>query len=561
MLVSAPPMNAASSVEAPKRGVSLRLKLTLGLILIIGILFAGTNTFNLWQNRQRQRDEAIAHNETISLLVAGALIPELGNNDIDSERFKNFAGNFLYAALMLSKKNRDLAFAVVADSKGHVVAGRAKTNITVFPAGKTIADEAEALNAIARLDGKLGGDMRVIRFPLVVGGKGSVGRLYVGTSLARIVREARRDLIINISILGATLLVLVIYASLALGRLVIRPITQVATAMRAVQEGNLEHELTLKSRDEIGMLAGTYNFMVRGLRERAELQDAFSRYVSPQVYERFKSGSINLRGEMRKATVLFSDIRSFTTLSEQLTPVEVVAMLNEYFTEMVEIVFKYDGFVNKFIGDAIMAVYNIPIDQDQPEMRAVRTAIEMTQALDRLNQRRLARGQFAIKIGIGINTGPVVAGNLGHERRLEYTVIGDAVNLAQRLESQTKVTGTPILISQATFEPCAQYLVAQQLPPVKVKGKNEPVVLYAVSALRDEDDTTLSVPTPASATSLPGAASVPTVACPAPDAASTLPVTATAPLAAVAPGPAPTIAATTSSAPSAATPAGLPQRC
>ena len=330
-----------------KRGMSLRLKLTIGLILIIGILFAGTNTFNLLQSRQRQRDEALAHNETISFLIAGALIPELGSNDIESDSFRRFASNFLNAALKLSKKNRDLAFVVVVDNIGRVIAGSAKTDITLFEGTKRAPNEAAAVSQIAALDGKLGGDMRAIRFPLVVSGKGNIGRLYVGTSLVRILREARQDLIINISILVTTLLVLIAYASLTLGRMVISPITKVVSAMRAVQQGDLEQQLNLKRRDEIGVLADTYNFMVTGLKDREQLKDAFSRYVSPQVYERFKSGSINLRGEMRRATVLFSDIRSFTTLSEQLTPVEVVTMLNEYFTEMVEIVFRYDGFVNK----------------------------------------------------------------------------------------------------------------------------------------------------------------------------------------------------------------------
>jgi len=150
---------------------------------------------------------------------------------------------------------------------------------------------------------------------------------------------------------------------------------------------------------------------------------------------------------------------------------------------MVEIIFKYDGFLNKFIGDAIMAIYNVPLDQDSPELRAVKTAIEMRDALDQLNREREARGVFAIKIGIGINTGPVIAGNIGHEQRLEYTVIGDAVNLASRIESQTKVAGATILISEYTYAPIASLLDCDVLPPVKVKGKAEPVKLYSVRGL------------------------------------------------------------------------------
>jgi adenylate cyclase len=271
---------------------------------------------------------------------------------------------------------------------------------------------------------------------------------------------------------------------MALRRMVVSPIGKVVDAMRAVQDGNLDHEVNLKRSDELGLLADAYNFMVRGLRERARLADAFSRYVSSQVYAKFQSGEIQLSGELKDATVLFSDIRSFTSLSEQLSPGDVVAMLNEYFTAMVEIVFKYEGFVNKFIGDALMAIYNIPLTQSQPELRAVRTALEMLESLATLNAKREARGQFPLRIGIGINTGPVIAGNIGHQKRLEYTVIGDTVNVAQRIESQTKVTGTPLLIAEATYKAVAEFVEAEALPPVKVKGKQEAVVLYAVKGLR-----------------------------------------------------------------------------
>ncbi|MBN1961188.1 MAG: adenylate/guanylate cyclase domain-containing protein [Deltaproteobacteria bacterium] len=472
---------AAPVMHEHKTGMSLRLKLTIGLILIIGIIFAALNTANIVSQRLRQRDEALRHNETVARLLAGAIIPELANYEIHSEQFGRYLRNLLKASIATSK-SRDLAFVAVIDNELKVIAGKANTKLTVFPHGKTYQDESQTLVAIAHTNSWSGTDIRMHRFPLKVAGS-IAGKLLVGTSLLRIKDEATRNLFINLGALILALAALMIYAIIALNHMVITPVTHIANAMRAVQEGNLSHEVALHRKDEIGVLANTYNFMVRGLKEREQLKDAFSRYVSPQVYKRFQEGAINLRGETRKAVVLFSDIRSFTTLSEQLTPVEVVAMLNEYFTEMVEIIFKYDGFINKFIGDAIMAIYNVPIDQPDPELRAIKTGLEMLEALDRLNQRRQDRGQFTLKIGIGINTGPVVAGNLGHERRLEYTVIGDMVNLAQRIESQTKVTGTPLLVSQSTFMPCYNQLVAQELPPVKVKGKKEPVVLYSVSSL------------------------------------------------------------------------------
>ncbi|MBC7792787.1 MAG: adenylate/guanylate cyclase domain-containing protein, partial [Clostridia bacterium] len=287
------------------------------------------------------------------------------------------------------------------------------------------------------------------------------------------------------SVLALSIAALFIYSSITLGRLVISPLHQIMASMRKLRDGDLNTRLGFVDRnDEIGVLADTYNFMVQGLSERERLKDAFNRYVSKQVYKRLEEGAITLTGETREATILFSDIRSFTALSEQLSPPDVVAMLNEYFNEMVEIVFRYDGFLNKFIGDALMAVYNVPIEQTVPELRAVRTALEMLDALHRLNGVRVSRGQFPLRIGIGINTGPVTAGNIGHMQRLEYTVIGDAVNLAQRVESQTKVTGSSLLITASTHAKIAPYVIAEALPAVKMKGKQEAVALYAVSGLK-----------------------------------------------------------------------------
>lgn len=466
-----------------RTGFSLRFKLTVGLIFIIGVLFSSLNIYNVLKTREKRRDEAKSANKAITYLIASPLMGELGDYEIHSERIRVFLRNFLGTTFALNKNNKELAFALVVDANNQLIAGKAKPELTVFKGGVTFPNEEQVLAAIAK-GTDVSKDMSLAAFHLKLGNMPEVGRLLVGTSLTRVESEARADLIFNAVVFLGALILLFIYATIALSYLVVSPINQVVKAMRTVQQGSLMSEVDLKRGDEIGILANTYNFMVRGLQERERLKDAFNRYVSRQVYEKFQSGEIRISGENRQATVLFSDIRSFTTLSEQLTPPEVVAMLNEYFNVMVEIIFKYDGFLNKFIGDALMAIYNVPLDQTRPELRAVATAIEMMQDLDKLNADREKRGQFPIKIGIGVNTGPVVAGNIGHEKRLEYTVIGDAVNTAQRLESQTKVAGATILLSETTYTAVADYVEATALPPVKVKGKSEPVALYSISGLK-----------------------------------------------------------------------------
>ncbi len=474
---------AAMTVPVMRRArFSLRLKLTLGLILIIAVVFSGLSAFNVLTLIATREQEAQVNRETMGRVVVAALTGRFASEDIASDSIRNFLYNFLSVAIIQNDKNRDIAFGLVIDNTGHAITGRAIPSLVSFPGGKRLDKEQQVLLEIARLDGKLGRDMRVARYTLKTS-RGDAGKLFVGTSLARLHRETRRDLVFNASVALAGLVALLIYTAVMLTRLVTRPLGQVVSAMHDVQEGRFDTAVHLPSNDEIGVLADTYNFMVHGLREREHLKDAFSRYVSSQVYERIKLGGLRLSGEQRQATVLFSDIRSFTAISELLEPPAVVRMLNDYFNVMVEIVFQHEGFLNKFIGDALMAVYNVPLDQSEPELRAVRTALQMMHALEGFNARRVEKGEEPLKIGIGINTGPVTAGNIGHMKRLEYTVIGDAVNVAQRIEAQTKVTGVPILISDATYRAVAHQVIADALPPVKVKGKQEAVTLYAVKSL------------------------------------------------------------------------------
>jgi class 3 adenylate cyclase len=178
--------------------------------------------------------------------------------------------------------------------------------------------------------------------------------------------------------------------------------------------------------------------------------------------------------------VLFSDIRGFTSLSEKLTPEEVVEMLRDYLTTMTEIVFKYGGTVDKYIGDAIMALYGAPFDQPNHAEQAVRTALEFQEQVKILSERWEARCGSRLRNGVGINTGEAVVGTIGSQQRLEYTAIGDTVNLASRLEGLTKDFLSPIVVSQSTYEEVRHLFYSRYLGEVKVKGKETAVKIYAV---------------------------------------------------------------------------------
>jgi adenylate cyclase len=232
-----------------------------------------------------------------------------------------------------------------------------------------------------------------------------------------------------------------------------------------------------------------YRYMTEE-REKKKVRNAFQYYLTASVItEMLKDPTkLKLGGDKKQLTALFSDIRGFTTISEQLTPEELVHLLNEYLTAMTDIVFKYDGLLDKYMGDAIMAVFGAPLDQPDHALRACRTALEMLQTLQKLQAKWSAEGKPFMNIGVGINTGDMVVGNMGSQMRFDYTVMGDSVNLASRLEGINKEYGTNIVISEFTYAIVKEELYCRELDAVRVKGKKLPVKIYELmSEKRDAD--------------------------------------------------------------------------
>jgi adenylate cyclase len=226
-----------------------------------------------------------------------------------------------------------------------------------------------------------------------------------------------------------------------------------------------------------------YQYFVEG-REKRKMKALFARYVSKDVYDQLVANPAlaRLGGQRREMTVLFSDIRGFTTISEKGQPEEIVRVLNEYFTEMVTIVFRQKGTVDKFVGDMVMALFGAPLEDADHADHAVQAALDMIEELGKLNEKWAAEGRPTLDIGIGINTGPMIAGNIGSDQIMSYTVIGDAVNLGSRLESLNKQYGTRLIISAATRSRLTRGYELKPLGDVVVKGKSEPVAIFEVSA-------------------------------------------------------------------------------
>ncbi|MGE0547365.1 MAG: adenylate/guanylate cyclase domain-containing protein [Kofleriaceae bacterium] len=223
--------------------------------------------------------------------------------------------------------------------------------------------------------------------------------------------------------------------------------------------------------------------MFHGLRQR----DNLTRFLPQQVAERvISAGPLALAPVEREVTVMFSDIRGFTSMSEQLDPRDVLAMLDDYFGRMSQIVKGHDGVVGKFLGDGLLAFWGVPDRVDDHAVRAVRAARDMRRALDELNQFRANHGLPAIRIGIGIHTGKVAAGMLGGELQSEYTVIGDAVNVASRVEGLTKEHGVDVLVSETTWARLPEPRSCDKLASAEIRGRSAPIVLYTLEAPASE---------------------------------------------------------------------------
>ena len=219
---------------------------------------------------------------------------------------------------------------------------------------------------------------------------------------------------------------------------------------------------------------------IEDITDVSKVKNTFKRYVSKQVVDELldDDAKLNLGGEEREVTILFSDIRGFTSMSENMSPENVVSTLNEYFSDMIDIVFKYNGTLDKIIGDELMIVYGAPISAKDDTQRAVTTAVEMQKQITRLNNKRKKRNDMPISAGIGINRGIVVSGNIGSRDMMDYTVIGDTVNLGARLCSAAG--SGEILVSSTVWKETQKHYSYKKLEPIKVKGKKNKVGVYRI---------------------------------------------------------------------------------
>jgi adenylate cyclase len=309
-----------------------------------------------------------------------------------------------------------------------------------------------------------------------------LGEVNVGVSLDFISAQIRKETL-AIVLLSVLIIALGVVISIFLGIGFSRPISLLVVATKEIGGGNLKYRLDLHRNDELGDLASSFNFMSAELWRKKLMQESFGKYVGSDIVQMILANpeSSWLKGTRNVATVMFTDIRGFTAYSEHREPEAVVEALNGYFEIATRVIIAHGGIVDKFIGDAVMGVFGVPVATEHHAEQCVRACLDMQKEFMDAAQR--TGNEILAKVGIGVNTGPLVSGNLGSQAKMEYTVIGDAVNTASRLNHLAQAGD--VVISKTTYEPIRHLVTVQELEPQMVKGKSEPVQVFRVLSIKE----------------------------------------------------------------------------
>lgn len=454
------PVIASSSLSRVR--LPLLVKLSIMIILTI-CLTAGAIGF-IVLNRQRGllRQELTARGRAlIQHLAVNAATPALERDEL--------ALNVLVEE---AARNKDVAYAAVVDRKGVVLAHSNLSLIGKILPASGAEESAESLDFIIP-----------VRFQRV-----ELGQVRLGMSEEGIQQNFRQARLFIIALVFG-IIVLGLGGSVYTSSVFSRPIRLLVEGTKAVGDRNFAFRLPVLSAgpgaDELTELGAAFNEMAEGLRQKVLLQDSFGRYVSPEIAEMIFQSADGawLTPARREVTVLFVDVRGFTPYAERTAPDAVIDMLNRFFGLATASIMRRGGFINKFLGDALMAVFGAPAPQVEHSYNAAVAALEIQRAVLELNDTLQQEGREPIAIGIGINRGEVVAGSVGSHERMEYTVVGDAVNVASRL---TAVAGAgEIFISQSAYNSVADRFHVRSVLPLHLKGKTEPLQVFLLVGSQD----------------------------------------------------------------------------
>lgn len=450
----------------------LTLKLTIIICSLTLLVVLTITLVNIYYQRQDKENEARLRMMAVTGIIQRS-IAELGK-----EQFVRWADSLFRMRFSADEYNLDIVYIMILNNKNQVTYFKKNPLISISDSSGRPITPGEILSGRIR-------DLSVVKATVIRKGTNEAKYIVqVGYSTVML-RSIYTNIIVRNVIIGAVFLALGSALAFVIAHSWNVPIKQLTKAMERVSEGDLTTHIETTRTDEIGYLQDVFNEMVKGLKDREFIKSTFKRYVTKQVAEEILKNKdrIKLEGEKREITVLFSDIRGFTAMTEDITPTETLDLLNEYYGTMIDIIFKYEGALDKFLGDGIMVYWNAPMVLENHALKACACAVEMQKALDKLNKKRTENGKKPFYIGIGINTGEAVAGSVGSLERMEYTVVGDTVNLTKRINDKTD--RGQILISEATYNLVMDKVVATPLPPQRIKGKKNPIRVWLLQDIKN----------------------------------------------------------------------------
>lgn len=450
--------------------VPIRIKLSIALIFIIGLTTVILGFVILSRQKEQLYLQTIQTGRvSLSYFTNNARIPLL-NDDILR----------LNTLIKEASSVEGLLYAVIVDRekeiKAHTDHTKIGTTMHIFENAGKITKEGD----ISYFNYTLPSGAHALNMyrPVVFKDK-ELGEVHVGISLDFINKQIRKESAF-ILVLGLLIVALGIVIAVLLGFSFSRPISKLVLATQEIGKGNYKYRLDHIRKDEFGDLAKAFNYMSQELWKKLLMQQSFGSYVSHDVLDMIMAHPEEswLKGTRSEATVMFTDIRDFTSYVEVREPEAVVEDLNEYFSIITRLILEYGGYVDKFIGDAVMGVFCLPIYRSDHAERAVKAAVAMQKELQQGN----SRNPLLSRVGISINSGLVVSGNLGSQVKMEYTVIGDDVNVASRLNDIAG--GGEIIISKSTHDRLNDAFVVRELPSQMLKGKSEPVDVFQVLGIK-----------------------------------------------------------------------------
>ncbi len=458
-----------------------RLRISLKTKFLIGFLLAFLPTYIVFnilifkevaENLEKERLETMATVAENAAVIAEEYMA-LNRSDLLS----------LQQIVVNIRKNPDVREVTLIDNQGKLIA---HSDIERLKNGISESPEPENGEVLLRRETSVTRyreGLYTLKADIRRWGGESRGTISVKYSREAIGRLLQRVLLKTIGLTAADLVIVVIFVYLIF-TVIVKPLNQLHQGVEALARGNYQTAVRVKSNDEIGDLTREFNTMVASLREKEIIRDMFSKYLSPDIADFILKNrdKVSFGGEVVRLSIMFADIRGFTSFSEKLPPKDIVRFLNSYLTRMVDIVFQYHGTLDKFLGDGLLAIYGAPVPDENHAYHAIQAGLAMIEHMAEYNKQRLSWGEEPIYLGIGINSGDTLVGNIGSGQRTEYTVIGDTVNTASRLEGLAGEN--ELLISAATYEEVRDLVECVPLGDFIVKNRVEPVTVYKVTGVK-----------------------------------------------------------------------------